>query len=507
VTWWRDAVVYQIYPRSFRDSDGDGIGDLNGVREGLAYVAWLGVDALWLSPIYPSPMRDFGYDVADYVGVDPVFGTLDDFDDLVREAHDLGMRIILDWVPNHTSSDHPWFVDSRASKVSVHRDWYVWRGAEPDGSPPNNWVRAWSDQPVWTWDGDTEQYYLHCFLPSQPDLNWENVKVREAMHETLRFWLDRGVDGFRMDVVHLLGKDLAADDPEELRALSHVPLNDVPATHGYLREIRTVLNEYEGDRVSIGEVFLLDPHRVADYYGEGDELHLSFNFAPLYIAWRADAWFEVIETTYSSLEAKGAWPTWVLSNHDNARIATRLGGDPRRSRAALVLLLTLRGTPFLFAGEELGLEDAVIPPDRAVDPGGRDGCRAPLPWNTAADHGWPVEPWLPFVERAGAVSVEAQLGDADSMLQFARRTLALRRSSATLRRGEMANVRCADDVLAFDRVLGDQRLQVLVNFADEERAVPLAQGELLRSNCVRRSHGVLQPGEAAVYDLTRRAGA
>jgi alpha-glucosidase len=502
VTWWRDAVVYQIYPRSFRDSNGDGIGDLNGIRQQLDYLASLGVDALWLSPIYPSPMRDFGYDVANYVSVDPVFGTLEDFDELVREAHDLGLRIVLDWVPNHTSSDHPWFVDSRASRASDHRDWYLWRDAQADGSPPNNWVRAWSDEPTWTWDGATEQYYLHCFLESQPDLNWENVEVRRAMHETLRFWLGRGVDGFRMDVVHLLGKNPAVDDLQELRALSHVPLNDVPVTHEYLREIRAVLDEYEGDRVSIGEVFLLDPHRVANYYGEDDELHLSFNFAPLYIAWRADAWATVMETTYSSLEARDAWPTWVLSNHDNARIATRLGGDPRRTRAALVLLLTLRGTPFLFAGEELGLEDAVIPPDRVVDPGGRDGCRAPMPWTMTSDYGWPTEPWLPFVENAAAFSVEAQRGDADSMLHFTQRLLALRHSNVALRRGEIVDVRCDDDVLTFDRVLGDQRLRVLVNFAGSGRAATLARGELLVSNCPRGAHGALQANEAAVYDVT-----
>ena len=226
ITWWRDAVVYQIYPRSFCDSNDDGVGDLGGVRRQLAYLAWLGVDALWLSPIFLSPMRDFGYDVADYVSVDPIFGTLEDFDALVREAHELGIRVVLDWVPNHTSSDHPWFVASRSSLDSAKRDWYIWRDAGPGGSPPNNWVGAWSDEPTWTWDETTRQYYLHCFLPGQPDLNWANVDVREAMYQTLRFWLDRGVDGFRIDVVNLLGKDVSANDPEELRALSHTPLND-----------------------------------------------------------------------------------------------------------------------------------------------------------------------------------------------------------------------------------------------------------------------------------------
>jgi alpha-glucosidase len=380
MVWWKEAVVYQIYLRSFCDSDHDGVGDLNGVRAQLEYSSWLGVDALWISPIFPSPMRDFGYDVTDYVDVDPVFGSLGDFDELVREAHRLGLRVLLDWIPNHTSSDHPWFLDARSSRDSQHRDWYVWRDANADGSLPNNWIRAWSEESVWTWDPTTEQYYLHCFLPGQPDLNWDNDDVRQAMHATLRFWLDRGVDGIRMDVVHLLGKDLTANDPPELRMLSHTPLNDVATTHERLREIRRVLDDYNGERVSVGEVYLFDPERVATYYGDHDQLHLSFNFASLLTAWSAAAWADVIERSEAALGAVGGWPTWVMSNHDNARVATRLSGDQQRIRAAVAMLLTLRGTPFLYAGEELGLEDAVVPFELTVDPGGRDGCRSPMPW-------------------------------------------------------------------------------------------------------------------------------
>lgn len=502
MTWWRDAVVYQIYPRSFSDTDGDGVGDLNGVRERLPYLAWLGVDAIWLSPIFPSPMRDFGYDVADYVGVDPVFGSLDEFDALVREAHALGVRVLLDWVPNHTSSDHPWFIDARSSRESKHRNWYVWRDGGPEGQLPNNWVRAWSEEPAWTWDGETGQYYLHCFLPSQPDLNWDEIEVRRAMHDTLRFWLDRGVDGFRMDVIHLIGKELESNDREDLRLLSHVPLNDVAVTHDYLREIREVIDGYEGDRVSVGEVYLFDPDRVAAYYGNGDELHLSFNFAPLFAPWRAAVWLELIERSESALFSVGAWPTWVLSNHDNARVATRLGGDPQRVRAAMMLLLTLRGTPFLYAGEELGMRDAVVARERKVDPGGRDGCRSPVPWTRDPGHGWPSPPWLPFAEGATEDSVEAQRERVDSMLNFTRRVLSLRKSHETLRRGALHGAHVEHDVLVFDRVFADERLRVMVNFSNEVRPMRFHQSEIVLTSDVGAVANELAPGAALVLNVS-----
>ena len=473
--WWREAVIYQIYPRSFCDTNGDGIGDLNGIRQRLGYLEWLGVDALWGSPIFPSPMRDFGYDVSNYVGIDPIFGSLEDFARLISESHELGIRVVLDWVPNHTSSDHPWFLDARSSATSSHRDWYIWRDAEPDGSLPNNWIRAWSDESVWTFDELTSQHYLHMFLPSQPDLNWANPAVRDAMAATLRFWLDMGVDGFRMDVVHALGKDVTRDDPEELRMLGHTPLNDVAVTHEYLREIRRVLEEYSGDRVAVGEVYLLDPSRVATYFGRGDELHLSFNFQSIFTPWRASAWLETIRNAENALNPAGAWPTWVMSNHDNPRVASRLGGQDR-VRAALVLLLTLRGTAFIYAGEELGLEDAHVAPDRAVDPGGRDGCRAPIPWSMGDHHGWEENAWLPFGDRASEFSVEAQERDATSTLHVARRLLALRRVSAPLRLGALSNLHVEGDVLIFDRVWEDDVVRVMVNFAKSPSPIDVSSG-------------------------------
>jgi alpha-glucosidase len=304
-----------------------------------------------------------------------------------------------------------------------------------------------------------------------------------------------------MDVIHLLGKDIDVDDPEDLRALSHSPLNDVAVTHDYLREIRHVLEEYEGDRVSVGEVYLLDPERVATYYGHDDELHLSFNFATLFTPWRPGAWLDVIMSSEKALSHVKAWPTWVLSNHDNARVATRLGADERMVRAAMALLLTLRGTPFLYEGEELGLVDAVIPPDRVVDPGGRDGCRSPMPWTRGADHGWSVEPWLPFAEGASEHSVEAQREDEDSMLHLTRRILEVRRSHEALRRGDLEGLHVEGDVLAFERVCPGERLRVMVNFSSTESApLPSDAGLVLRTSRGADSR-VLVPGELAVVAL------
>ena len=379
-------MVYQIYPRSFADGDADGVGDLRGIRHRLDHLAWLGIDAIWLSPIFRSPMADFGYDVADYCDIDPIFGDLAEFDRLVADCHARGIRVVLDWVPNHTSIEHPWFVESRSSRDNPKRDWYVWRDLGPDGAPPNNWRAAFAvDEPAWTLDPTTGQAYLHCFLPEQPDLNWDHPEVEAAMLDTLRFWLDRGVDGFRMDVVHLIGKDLDTDDPAS--AGNHVPHNDVASTHERLRRIRLLLDSYEGDRTSVGEVYLLDEAAMATYYGQDDELHLSFNFPFLWASWDAGQLRRRIDRTLEHLTPRQAWPTWVLSNHDVPRHRQRYGGSEAIARQAAVLLLTLPGTPFMYQGEELGLIDAVVPDDRIVDPGGRDGCRAPIPW-TAGCGSW-----------------------------------------------------------------------------------------------------------------------
>jgi alpha-glucosidase len=473
--WWHEAVVYQIYPRSFADSSGDGIGDLDGLRGHLEYLQWLGIDAIWLSPIFRSPMADFGYDVADYCDIDPLFGDLQGFDALVQDAHTRGIRVLLDWVPNHTSDQHPWFVESRASRDSPKRSWYRWHDGTPD-RPPNNWPAAFGGGPAWTWDDATGQWYLHTFLPEQPDLNWDEPAVVEAMHDVLRFWMDRGVDGFRADVVHLIGKDPAlADVPDGQLVGGHLDVvgtHDFQGTHALLRGIRGVLDEYP-DRMIVGEVNLTETELIAPYLGDDDELHLAFDFASLDVPWDAAAW----RTRIAHVEAiiGERWPTWVFSNHDQPRTRTRLGGSDAGARAAALMLLTLRGTPFLYAGEELGLEDAEVPPERVVDPGGRDGCRAPLPWTRDDDHGWPADPWLPWPPDPAARSVEAQRGDPGSMLALCRAALALRRASPALRLGTLELLDdLPDGVLAYERVHGEDRRLVWLSFGPEPVPAPPA---------------------------------
>jgi len=468
--WWRDAVVYQIYPRSFADSDGDGVGDLAGITSKLDYLADLGVDALWLSPIFTSPMHDFGYDVADYCGIDPIFGTDADFDDLLDGVHERGMRLLLDWVPNHSSSDHPWFVESRSSRDNPKRDWYVWRDQHSDGSPPTNWMSQFKGVPAWTHDNATGQSYLHVFLSEQPDLNWANPDVESAMLDSLRYWLDRGVDGFRSDVVNLIGKGTDVDDlPDELVTMPLLAC-DRPFGHELLRRIRALLDSYDHEPMMVGEVYLLRAGESASYLGtpEAPELHLSFDFRPIHTRWDA----ERMQLALSKMEADFAepgWPTFVLSNHDQPRHRTRYGSEPR-ARAAAVVSLTVRGTPFLYAGEELGLEDGVVPVDRVVDPDGRDGCRAPIPWTAAGDdevgHGWPERPWLPFPANASSHAADVQVGDPTSMHALYRQLLALRREHGVLRRGDISFVPVDGEVIRFERQLDADRMVVLVNFGE-----------------------------------------
>ncbi|MCR3750451.1 alpha-amylase family glycosyl hydrolase [Lentzea californiensis] len=460
--WWRDAVVYQIYPRSFADGNGDGVGDLSGVQRHLDHLCELGADTLWLSPVYRSPMADAGYDISDHTGIDPVFGDLAEFDALLSAAHERGLRVLMDFVPNHTSDQHPWFVESRSSRENPKRDWYVWR------DEPNNWRAALGAGSAWTWDEHTGQYYLHLFLPEQPDLNWRNPEVVDAMHGVLRFWLDRGVDGFRIDVAHCVGKDPAFADDQ--RCAAGAPLsdfNDQPHSHEVLRGIRKLVDSYPGDRVLVGEVNIRSTARVAEYYGAGDELHMSFNFPPLDAPWDPTVFRMCVREVERELGAMAAWPTWVLSNHDNERHRTRYGGSMRRAKAAAVMLLTLRGTPFLFQGEELGLEDATVAGDDRVDPGGRDGARAPVPWLAAAPHGWDgARPWLPFPPDAAELSAESAAGNAGSPLHLYRRLIAERGRSPALRRGDWEELDTSPEVFAYSRRCdGDERVTV-INFAD-----------------------------------------
>ncbi len=502
VPWWRHAVFYQIYPRSFLDTDGDGIGDLEGIRRRLDHCVWLGVDALWLSPIFPSPMADFGYDVRDYCDVDPLFGSLAAFDALLAEAHDRGLRVILDWVPNHTSDRHPWFAASRRARSDPKRGWYVWRDPRADGGPPNNWTAAFPPgTSAWTLDPATEQYYLHLFLAAQPDLDWRHPDVVRAMHDVLRFWLDRGVDGFRIDVVHALGKDPdLPDEPPHLAGIPHAVLNDRPETHAILRALRRLADAYPGDRVLVGEVWLLLARTHARYYGDGDELHLVFDLpGAVTIPWSAEFWHARLREAATEV----SWPTWVLSNHDSPRHRSRFGSEAR-ARAAAVLLLTLRGTPFLYAGEELGLEDADVPPARRHDPGGRDGCRAPIPWEPGPRHGWPLaEPWLPWPPDAETRNVESERADAGSMLHLYRRLLRVRRDSTALAQGALALRDAPEGTLIYERAApGDRRL-VLVNFTDEPVSVAVRGRVVIASDGAGEGApwcGTLAPSQAVVLD-------
>ncbi|MCU1502937.1 MAG: putative glycosyl hydrolase, family 13 [Ilumatobacteraceae bacterium] len=514
--WWRDAVVYQIYPRSFAEAPGPdgalrGVGNLRGITARLDHLRWLGVDALWLSPIFQSPMADFGYDISDYCAVDPTFGTLADLDELIAQAHARDMRIMLDWVPNHTSDQHPWFVESRRDRTNPKADWYVWR----DG-PANNWLAALPrGEPAWTFDELRQQHYLRCFLRGQPDLNWDVAEVEEAMLATLRFWLDRGVDGFRMDVVHLIAKEIDRDDPAEAvaRGRDHVTYNDVPAVHPRLRRIRSVLDGYPDDRVCVGEVYLMDEARMAEYYGHDDELHLSFNFRFLWSPFDARELRSRITATLATLAPRDAWPTWVLSNHDAPRHRQRYGGDEHIARMAAVLLLTLPGTPFLYQGEELGLLDAVVPPELAVDPGGRDGSRAPIPWTDEPDRGWGPHPWLPLPPEADTRNVAAQLADPAGMLRFYQRLLTLRRETPALHRGsfQMLGDDAADgDLLAFvradERVAGERWLISINPTTEPRHASGIANGAVVVLSSDRALEGstlgdLLPPAAAVVARL------
>ena len=465
--WWMGAVIYQVYPRSFADANNDGVGDLAGLRQRLDHLQRLGADALWISPIYRSPMADAGYDISDYCDVDPVFGSLADIDAIIAEAHQRDLRVLLDFVPNHSSDQHPWFVESRSSRDNPKRDWYIWR------DEPNDWRAALGAGSAWTWDEATRQYYLHLFLPEQPDLNWRNPEVMAAMHDVLRFWLDRGVDGFRIDVAHCTGKDPSfANHP---RCLAGEPLsdfNDQPFSHEVLRGIRRVVDSYPGERVLVGEVNIRSTASVAEYYGAGDELHMSFNFPPLDAPWDPVVFRTCIREVEQLLSAPHAWPTWVLSNHDNERHRTRYDGSMRRARAAAVLLMGLRGTPFVYLGEEFGLVKAVITPVTQVDPGVREGCRAPLPWTAEPPHGWGTPTWLPFAPDAGALCAEAQWQAPDSVLHLYRRLIAARKASPALRLGSWEELPSPPPVLAWRRSAGaDQRI-VCINFADH--ALPLS---------------------------------
>lgn len=505
-SWWQTGVIYQIYPRSFFDSNRDGIGDLPGIISKLDFVRWLGVDAIWLSPIYPSPMADFGYDISNYTDVHPLFGTLDDLDTLLQQAHQRDLKVILDYVPNHSSDEHPWFQEARSSRTNEKRDWYIWRDPAPDGGPPNNWTSNFGGS-AWQLDEQTGQYYLHLFDVKQPDLNWRNPQVREAMYDVLRFWFDRGVDGFRIDVLSKLLKDeqfrdnppnpeWKPGDPPYARQLN-VYTGDLPDTHVLVREMRSLAEQY-GDRVLIGELYL-PVDRLVQYYGEQlDEVQLPFNFQFVTLpTWEASIIRQVVED-YEEALPQGAWPNWVLGNHDRARIATRVGRD--QAGTAQMLLLTLRGTPTCYYGDELGMQNVPIPPELMHDPEGkeqprysRDPIRTPMQWDESAHAGFcppEVTPWLPVADDYKTHNVAVEQSDPRSFLTLVQTLLSLRRSLPALVVGSQQSIDQTNPMcFVYQRQHAEQRCLVAMNFSEQDQVVTLpeqGQGRVLLSTHLDR---------------------
>ena len=464
--WWQREIIYQIYPRSFQDTNGDGIGDLQGIIQRLDHLQWLGTNIVWISPIYPSPMADFGYDISDYRGIHEIFGTMQDFDKLLEEIHNRGMKLILDLVPNHTSDQHPWFLESKSSRDNPKRDWYIWKDAKPDGDPPNNWLAMFGGT-AWEWDEKTQQYYYHAFLKEQPDLNWRNPEVQQAMFDMMRFWLDKGVDGFRVDVMwHMIKDDQFRDNPKNpdyeehmstYQKLLPVYSTDQPEVHDIVRKMRAVLDEYD-ERMMIGEIYL--PIReLMSYYGrDNNGAHLPFNFLLLSLPWEAKKIASAIDE-YEGALPKNGWPNWVLGNHDKPRITSRVG--MAQSKIAAMLLLTLRGTPTIYYGEEIGMRDVPIPLDEVQDPQGlnmpgknlsRDPARTPMQWDDSEKAGFSdVKPWLRLGSTFPRENVEIQKQDRYAYLSLYKKLIKLRQSEPALKVGEYKPIHSDNQLISYKR--------------------------------------------------------
>ncbi|MBN1303000.1 MAG: DUF3459 domain-containing protein [Anaerolineales bacterium] len=533
--WWQTGVIYQIYPRSFSDTTGNGIGDLRGIIQKLDYLAQtLGIDAIWLSPFYPSPMADFGYDVEDYCNVHPMFGNLDDFDKLIINAHERDIRVIIDWVPNHSSDQHPWFKESRSSLENPKRDWYVWADPTVGGGAPNNWLSVFGGS-AWELDQKTGQYYLHSFLKEQPDLNWRNPEIKRVMFETIRFWLDRGVDGFRVDVAHYIMKDpdLRDNPPSPSGALTfHRPHGEYDSqihlydkghedVHQVYREFRSLLDGYskESPRMSVGEIHIFEWQDWVKYYGSpeaGLEFHLPFNFTLLKVPWQAKAVRKAVDELESVLPG-WAWPNYVFGNHDEGRLASRFGVE--QARVAAILLLTLRGTPTIYYGEEIGMTDVEIPPEDQLDPfglqvpgWGRDRCRTPMQWNSGRHAGFSDKPdpglWLPLSEDYRRVNVESENECPGSMLTLYRELILLRKSSLALRQGKYRNVNSVpDDCFVYIREAAEEKYLIALNFSPDRRLINnfgYQEGKIVLSSLLDRTELIdsgelsLRPNEGVV---------
>ncbi|MDF2457154.1 MAG: alpha-amylase [Cytophagaceae bacterium] len=479
--WWQSGVIYQIYPRSFQDSNQDGVGDLRGILQRLDYLQSLGIKGVWISPVFNSPMADFGYDISDYKNIDPIFGDLSDFDELIQEIHRRDMKLILDLVPNHTSDQHPWFLESRSSKENPKRDWYIWKDALPDGSVPNNWLAMFGGT-GWEWDEATQEYYYHAFLKEQPDLNWRNPEVQEAMMDVMRFWLDKGVDGFRVDVMwHMIKDANFRDNPVNPEYASHMATynqllpvysTDQPEVHDIVYKMRSLLDEYE-ERMMIGEIYL--PIRsLMSYYGsDNNGAHLPFNFLLLSLSWNTHQIAAAIAEYEAAIPA-GGWPNWVLGNHDQPRIASRIGSE--QAKVAAMLLLTLRGTPTIYYGDEIGMRDVPIPFEEVQDPQGlnmpdknlsRDPARTPMPWDDSKNGGFTQgQPWLRLDKNYVAHNVSVQDKDPRSMLSLYKRLINLRQKEASLMSGQYIPVYTDQQIMVYIRHTdGEDRFMVILNLS------------------------------------------
>ena len=534
--WWQNGVIYQIYPRSFMDSNGDGIGDLNGVIERLDYLSdTIGMDAIWLSPIYPSPMADFGYDVADYCGIHPIFGSMADFDRLLEETHKRGKKLLLDLVPNHTSDEHPWFLESRSSRDNPKRDWYIWRDPAPGGGVPNNWLSHFGG-PAWTFDEKTGQYYLHLFAKQQPDLNYRNPEVLAAMLDVMRFWLDKGVDGFRVDVIAKMMKDpLFRDEPPNpawdgvrpFLSQLHIYTSNMDDVHRLIQEMRKVLDAYD-DRMMVGEIYLPNED-LMKYYGTSDkpECHLPFNFQLISAPWDAALVHKMVDD-YEAALPEGAWPNWVLGNHDRHRVATRV--TPAQARVANMMLLTLRGTPTCYYGDEIGMENVPIPREYIQDPPavnqpeiahlfGRDPERTPMQWDDSPNAGFSAPKtkrlWLPLAANYKTVNVESQLKDKNSFLNFFIKIMDYRRMSPALKVGSYRSFdpkseEAQKNCFIYERKADKEHLLIALNFSGKEQRIELplsGKGKVLISTNtsglgeINLSDFTLQPNEGCLIFL------
>jgi alpha-glucosidase len=521
--WWQRAAIYEVAVISFKDSNGDGKGDLKGLFDKIDYFEWLGIDAVWLTPIYPSPMLDFGYDISDFCAVDPIFGSLKSFDRLVNALHSRHTRLILDFVPNHTSDQHPWFVDSRSSRTSEKRDWFVWADPDQDGGPPNNWLSRFGGS-AWEWDELAGQYYYHSFLKQQPDLNWHNPSVRAAMADVLRFWMKRGVDGFRVDASAVLAEDeLLRDDPPDPEATDATPppqrlrrvfTDDRRESLGYIEEIRSVIDEFD-DRVLLGEV-QGKTDRIGHFYGNAKpRLHLPLNFSLLDSPWDAISLQAHIDA-YMNAIPDDSWPDWVIGGHDKKRITSKIG--QAQARVLAMLLFTLRGTPIFFAGDELGMEQQDIPPDRVDDPFeklvpgydlSRDGERVPMRWNADPQGGFTLrEPWLPLGKDVETRNVRSLQADHSSILWLYRRLIELRRREKIFISGDYAPLRSRNDILAYRRGSSESEVLVALNLVHEPRLLDWhGHGSLLLSTYLdrdgRAAKGplLLRPDEGVIIQI------